>query len=95
MRERKFDGCTWGTRTIQQGGVVIFKGRTWKINERWMPYDGRLDGKRAIVAEYTAHERATGNPLMCLHSCPPNVWPGDNCIDGVFVWDAFRLVGHA
>ena len=92
MRERKFDGCTWGIRTIRKDGVVLFKGRLWKINGRHMAYDGRLDGKRAIVAEYTQYERVTGRPMMALHSCPPMAWPGDQCVDGVFVWDGFDLM---
>lgn len=106
MRERKFDGCTWGIRTIQDGGIVTFKGRKWRLNDDPrprngtdptpvpFPYDGRLDGKKAIVAEYTQHERLMGTPMMCLHSCPPNAWPGDNCVDGVFVWDHFDLVAE-
>ena len=104
MRERKFDGCTWGVRTIRDGRIV-FKGRIWRINDDprtkggiditpiVLPYDGRLDGKKAVVVEYTQHERLTGHPMMALHSCPPDVWPGDNCVDGVFAWDHFDLVG--
>lgn len=106
MRERKFDGCTWGIRVIQCGGVIKFKGRLWKIDDTPrprcgtdptpvpFPYDGRLDGKKAVVVEYTQHERMTGHSMMALHSCPPSAWPGDNCVDGVFVWDDFRLAEH-
>ncbi len=92
MRVRKSDGCSWGVRTIRKGGTVRYGGRDWKLCERHMPYDGRLDGKRALVAAYERYEQLGGKPMLALHSCPPNAWPGDQCVDGVFVWDIFELV---
>ena len=74
---------------------MLFNKRLWKLDEQHMPYDGRLDGKKAIVAEYVMSERCGGRPLLGLHSCPPDAWPGDQCVDGVFVWDSFRLLDEA
>lgn len=96
MRVRKFDGCMWGKRKIRKGGIVHFNHSKWKINDTPreyprainMPYDDRLDGKWCVVALHD--QRFFSHLPLELHSCPPDAWPGDNCVNGVFVWTSFN-----
>ena len=98
MRLRRFDSCFWGKRKIRRGGRVRFNHTTWQIDDtpreypgaRNMPYDGRLDGLWCIVAQHNPEHFP--NLGLCLHSCPPDAWPGAHCVDGVFVWETFRRV---
>jgi len=83
------DGSQWGVRTIRNG-TVRFAGKVYRvapITPTELPYDGRLDGKRALF--YTYGNYASLTDSIFLHSFGDE-WPGPNCINGYFVWHRWR-----
>lgn len=111
MRRRAFDGCAWAARSIR-AGTVRFYGKVYRVSptqrtppvgmvgREWQsdpPYDGRLDGKRALFYSYHPEHASLADSIF-LHSFPnPDAedgmdWPGPNCIDGYFIWERWREV---
>lgn len=90
-------------RTIKDGRVTIY-GRQYvpSVREDSFAYDGRLDGQRWAFGLYPdpsyvslwGSEAAYRDPGMPDGDWPadPDNWPGEACIDGVFVWEWWRLV---
>lgn len=95
----------WEERLIRKGGRVKFAGHWYRVapTQRHAlasyasdpPYDGRLDGKRAVFYSYGPSAPALLDSIF-LHSFPnPEAedgieWPGPNCVDGVFRWEHWR-----
>ena len=99
------DGGRWGVRTIHDGKIK-WLGRTFEVvpvqrervdgitgrqYESDPPYDGRLDGLRALFYTYGGGWHAD---KVFLHSfgSGEDDWPGPNCIDGYFVWEQWEPV---
>jgi hypothetical protein len=98
MRKRRFV-----IRTIRNGQVKI-NGQIFKPADRWLEYDGRLDGIRYAFGLYwsggailpfvslrgtEAAFHATSAEEIGQH------WPGPECVNGFFHWawwytDEFR-----
>lgn len=54
---REIEGANWRrmvVRTITNGQVTI-QGRVYVPDDRWMAYDGRLDGQRWAFGRYENH----------------------------------------
>lgn len=86
----------WAERKIVDG-VVKFHGSRYRVVED-VPYDGRLDGRRALFYEYSNSEHWPNlRDRVFLHSFPDPSneehgmdWPGPNCIDGYFHWETWE-----
>jgi hypothetical protein len=78
----------WVTRTIKNGAVKI-GGVTFRpfSLEGEMPYDGRWEGRQARFARYWTEDWYQLHVwLQGFADEDPEVWPGDTCVDGVFLW---------
>jgi hypothetical protein len=83
----------FAVRTIRDGSVWVY-GREFVASDRWLPYDGRLDGMRyAFGLYYTAGERL---PFVSLWGADGAYgdenadWPGPECVDDRFPWEWWR-----
>lgn len=56
-----------------------------------VPYDGRLDGRRALFSDYGPRCPNLAH-LVFLHHVAREPWPGPNCIGGVFRWERWEVV---
>lgn len=84
-------------RTIR-GGSVVIDGVIYRPDERFMVYDGRLDGQRFAFARYfegyyantppAPHIALWGTEEFYRDADAP--WPGPECVDGRFVWEWWR-----
>lgn len=108
MSRCKPDGSAWGERTIRNGSIRFY-GKTYRVapTERPAgftgmrsyqsepPYDGRLDGKRALFYRYSQLYTRLEDSVF-LHSFPPYEPDKDtrdpNVIDGYIVWERWKEV---
>ena len=100
MMKRKFGRSRWAERTIRSGGEVLFYGRRYRVapqsysNGQDPPYDGSLDGHRALFYAYCPDASPGLADSVFLHSCPiitaSNVDDDDHQLnvmaDGLIAW---------
>ncbi len=85
-------------RTIKNGSVTI-NGKTFKPDEQWMKYDGRLDGMRYAFGLYYTGDKwedkfvnLWGSEKAYLSGGIED-WPGKECVNDCFNWAWWRLLG--
>ena len=87
---RKWDGSTWGYRTIR-GGTIRWSGHTYVLEPEPFdpPYTGQLDGLTALFYDYG---NAAFPGRVWLHSFSQDLIEDEpNVIDGYICWTRWAV----
>jgi len=82
-------------RKVRNGSVRIH-GKTYRPEERWLKYDGRLDGMVMAFGIYDyAHDFVSLWGTAEAYNAKTEeeskrLWPGPECVNGKFSWGCWR-----